>query len=103
MKFDPHPLHPGQIQPADEPFQVDPLSEAVHSRGGTRIPPQVRALPTAATTRGHPAWRWGRSVDRPTSTSTPQIFSPSDLLPGPGQDDSHTPSIRDVIERMKKP
>jgi hypothetical protein len=99
---DPHPLHPGLIQAGPEPVQVDPLSEAVHSRGGTRVPPEVRALPTAATTRGHPRWRWGRSVDAPSRTSTPVIFSPSDLEAGGRGEDEHLPSIADVARRLKR-
>jgi hypothetical protein len=103
MKYDPHPLHEGLIRPADEPYQVDPLSEAVHSRGGTRVPPQVRALPTMATTRGHPGWKWGRPVDGPSSTSAPLIFGPSALEPGRGQADAPpSPSIADVVKRYKR-
>jgi hypothetical protein len=101
MKYDPHPLRDAEITPAPEPYQVDPLSERVHSRGGTRVPPHVRALPTAATTRGHPAWRWGRRVDGPRSATAPVIFSPSDLAPGGGQDDLHRPSIADVVRRLR--
>jgi hypothetical protein len=101
MKYDPHPLRDAEITPGPEPYQVDPLSEAVHSRGGTRVPPQVRALPTMATTRGHPRWKWGRPVDGPSSTSAPLIFSPSDLAPGGGQADAPTPSIADVVRRLR--
>jgi hypothetical protein len=101
MRRNAHPLHPAEILPAPEPYQVDPLSEAVHSRGGTRVPPNVRALPTGTTTRSFPSWRWGRSVEPPRSTSTPQIFSPSDLEPGRTREDS-TRSIADVVKRLSK-
>jgi len=83
MTRNPHPLPDALIRPADEPYQVDELSRRVHTRDGRRTPPYVRALPTGSTTRSFPAWCWGRRVDAPTSTSTPQIFSPSDLEPGP--------------------
>jgi hypothetical protein len=95
---DPSPLHPGLIRPADPLYRVDLAPETQETLG--RRAQQTH--PTAATTRGVPAWRWGRAVDPPRTTSAPVIFSPSDLEPGRGQDDSHTPTIRDVIERMKR-
>lgn len=86
MKYDPHPLRDAEITPAPEVYQVDELSWRVHERDGRRV--HGRALPTATTTRGVPAWRWGRAVDRPRTTTAPVIFSPSDLAPGGGQDDA---------------
>jgi hypothetical protein len=100
-RLNPHPLHDGQIQPAPEPYQVDPLSEAVHSRGGTRVPPQVRALPTGATTRSFPAWRWGRSIDPPSNSGAPVIMSPSDLEPGRVPESPPRGSIGELRRRLK--
>lgn len=74
---DPHPLPDALITPADEVYQVDELSRRLHERLGDH--PHDRALPSGRAMRQHPAWRWGRSVDRPSSTTTPQTFSPSDL------------------------
>jgi hypothetical protein len=68
---DPHPLHPAEITPAPEPYQVDELSERVHERDGRRV--HGPAPPTTATTRGHLRWKWGYPVD---GLSAPQIFSP---------------------------
>ena len=79
MRINVRPLTDAQIVPAPEPMQLDPLSERVHTRGGTRV--DGRALPTMATTRSHPRWRWGRPVDPPRSPATPTIMSPSELEP----------------------
>jgi hypothetical protein len=95
---DPFPLRTPMIRPADELYRVD-VSEQTQERLRLR---SQRALPTSATTAGRREWRWGKPVDGPRTTSgPPQVFSPSDLEPGRGQDDSHTPSIRDVIARLK--
>jgi hypothetical protein len=99
MKYDPHPLHPAQIQPAPEPYQVDPLSRRVHERDGTRV--HGRALPTAETTHHHPRWRWGKPVDRPSTSGAPVIMSPSDLEPQRTPDPSVHGDIQDVVRRLK--
>lgn len=96
---DPHPLRDAQIQPAPEPTPVDPLTEAVYTRGGTRV--TDRALPTAATARSRPAFRF-RPTDPPRTTSTPVTFSPTMLEPGGGSTETSTaPSIADVVKRLK--
>jgi hypothetical protein len=102
MKYDPYPLRDAEITPAPEPYQVDPLSERVHSRGGTRVPPHVRALPTGRTTAGRREWRWGKLVDGPRTTSTPVIMGPTALEPGRGGEDPPTPSIADVVRRLRR-
>jgi hypothetical protein len=59
-------------------------------------------LPTARTTVGRREWRWGKPVDPPSNSGPPLIMGPSALEPDRRGDDEHTPSIRDVIERMKR-
>jgi hypothetical protein len=97
---DAHPLHPALITLPPGVYAVDPLTEAVYRRGQQE---RDRTLPTGRTTSQHPAWRW-RPTDPPGSSSTaPQIFSPSELVePGRGQDDSHLPSIADVARRLSR-
>jgi hypothetical protein len=102
MRINPHPLRDAEIMPAPEPYQVDPLSEAVHTRGGTRVPLEVRALPTARTTRGHPRWRWGPREEAPRSTSTPLIMSPSDLEAGRRRESSAYGTIDELRARLKR-
>jgi hypothetical protein len=97
MKFDQHPLHPGQIQPADELYRVD-VSEQTQERLRSR---SQRALPTMGTTTGRPEWRWGRPTDGPTSSSAPRIFSPSDLVKQRSSEAPDRPSIRDVVARLR--
>lgn len=99
MRIDPHPLRDAQVQPGPEVTQVDPMSIRVHERDGTRV--HGRALPTAATTKGHPSWKWGRSVDRPSTSGAPVIFAPSDLEPQRTSEAPDRPSIRDVMRRLK--
>ncbi len=96
---DPHPLHPGQIQPAPEPYQVDELSRRVHERDGRRV--HDRALPTMATTRGDSRWRWSRTADPPSSSGAPVIFSPTDLEPGHTTESSSRPSLTDYVRRLR--
>jgi hypothetical protein len=95
---DPHPLHPSQIRPADPVYRVD-LTE--HTQEVLRRRAQ-QVHPTMRTTAGRREWRWGRAVDRPSNSGPPQIFSPSDLEPGRGRDDEHTPSIADVVKRLRR-
>jgi hypothetical protein len=91
----------GLIPPDPEPYQVDPLSERVHSRGGTRVPPHVRALPTGRTTTDRREWRWGKPADAPSNSGAPQIWSPTDLEPGQARDASSHASIADVVRRLR--
>jgi hypothetical protein len=98
MSYDPHPLHPSLIRPADELYRVD-VSERTQEVLQRRA---QQTHPTMSTTTGHPAWRWGRSVDRPSSTSAPVIFSPSDLEPGRTREASRLGSIADVVARLKR-
>jgi hypothetical protein len=87
-----HPLHDALIRPADQLYQVDPRFRRE----------SVRALPTAATTRQRPEWRW-RPTAPPSSTSgSPRIFSPSDLEPGRTREVSRLGSIADVARRLKR-
>jgi hypothetical protein len=95
---DQNPLQPSQIRPADEVLRIDLTP---HTQDVLRARSR-QAHPTAATTRGRPEWRWGRAVDGPRTTSAPLIFGPSDLEPGRGQADAPTPSIADVVKRLKR-
>jgi len=94
MKIDPHPLRTTMIRPADELYRVD-VTHQTQERLRSR---SQRALPTSATTAGHPAWRWGMPVDRPSTTSSPVIFSPSDLEPG-GRPQASTYGTPDEVRR----
>lgn len=94
----PFPLRTPMIPPADELYRVD-VSEQTQERLRLR---SQRVSPTMATTRGHPRWKWGRAVDRPSNSGAPKIMSPSDLLPGRGQADAPMPSIADVVARLKR-
>jgi hypothetical protein len=97
VKYNPLPLHPSQICPAEPLYRVDCLDRT--QRTLERRAEQTH--PTAATTRGVPAWRWGRAVDRPRpGSTTPQIFGPSDLEKAPAEQPAPA-SIRDVIARLK--
>jgi hypothetical protein len=96
---DVHPLHPALIQTPEPEYQVDPASQRFHQRDSIRA---QRALPTGETTRGHPAWRWRPTVPPSSATSPPVIFSPTMLLPGGGTPASATPSIADVVARLKR-
>jgi hypothetical protein len=89
---DPHPLRPAQIVPAPEPTLLGP-----------RDPAKItdRALPTGATARSVPAFRF-RPTDPPRTTSTPVTFSPTMLEPGGGMPEASTPSIADVVKRLGK-
>jgi hypothetical protein len=95
---DPHPLHNTMITPAPEPYQVDPMSRRVYERDGVRS--HDTALPTAATTRGHPRWKWGKT-DPPSNSGAPLIVSPSDLEPQRTPDPSVHGDIQDVVRRLK--
>jgi hypothetical protein len=102
MKFDPHPLRDAEITPGPEPYPLDRYAEAFATRGGTRVPPSVRALPTMRTTRGDTRWTWGRRVDRPTSTNAPQIFAPSDLERKPVEQPSKYGTLDELLRRLSK-
>lgn len=95
-----NPLHPSLIRPADPVYRVDVTehTQEVLRRRAEQVHPTMR------TTHGRPEWRWGRSVDPPSNSGAPQIFSPTDLLPkGGGQKaDAPTPSIADVVARLKR-
>jgi hypothetical protein len=98
MSYDSHPLHPSLIRPADPLYRVD-VTERTQEVLRNR---ERRVFPTMRTTTGRPEWRWGRRADRPSNSGPPQIFSPSDLEPGRGRDEhEHTPSIADVVKRLK--
>jgi hypothetical protein len=90
MRINLHPLHGGQIQPAPAPYPVDDLTERIYRREGVR--PGERALPTATTTNGHPAWKWGRAVDQPSNSGAPVIFSPSMLQKAPAEQAADGPA-----------
>ena len=79
MKYNPFPLHPSQISNGDPVYHLDlhPETQRILERRAEQV------HPTAKTTQGHPAWKWGRSVDRPSSTSAPVIFSPTMLERAP--------------------
>lgn len=96
MKITPYPLHTTMIQPGDELYRVD-VTDQTQERLRSR---SQRAFPTARTTRGDSRWTWGRSVDRPSSTTAPVIMSPSDLEAGRPEEPSHR-SIADVAARLK--
>jgi hypothetical protein len=98
-RLNPYPLRDGQIAPAPGAYPVDDLTERVYRRDGVR--PGERALPTAKTAQGHPAWRWGRPTDGPSSSSGARIFSPSDLERAPAEPPT-SPSIADVVARLKR-
>lgn len=88
---DPVPLPSALIQPADQPYAIDPRFRR----------DSVRALPTASTTRQHPAWRWRPTSPPSSGSGSPRIFSPSDLERN--QESSvDRPSIHDVIARLKR-
>jgi hypothetical protein len=98
MRRDPHPLHNTMIQPGPGTYPVDRSTEALYRRSNEE---RVRALPTAATTRGDSRWRF-RPSDPPTSATSPAvIFSPSDLEPGRTREASRLGSIADVVARLK--
>lgn len=96
-RYDPHPLSSPLIRPADEPLRVD-LTE--HTQEVLRKRSE-RALPTMRTTTGRREWRWGRSVDPPSSTSAPLIMSPSDLEPQRTPEPPAHGSIEEVRRRLK--
>jgi hypothetical protein len=98
MNRDPHPLHDALIQPAPEPFQVDPMSRRVHERDGVRV--HGRALPTMATTRGDSRWKWGKPADAPKNSNAPVIFSPSDLEPQRPRESSAYGSWDELVRRL---
>jgi hypothetical protein len=103
MRYAVHPLRDAEITPAPEPVQVDPFSEAFHTRGGTRVPPSVRALPTMRTTRGDSRWTWGRAVDRPTNSGAPLVLSPSDLERKPAAEErANLGSMDELRQRLAK-
>jgi hypothetical protein len=97
MRINPHPLHPSLIRPADEVLRID-LTE--HTQDVLRRRAQ-QVHPTMRTTAGRPEWRVGRSVDPPSNSSAPVIFSPTDLEPGRTREASTRPSIDDVRRRLK--
>jgi hypothetical protein len=97
MKVDPHPLRTPMIRPADEVLRIDltePTQEVLRRQS-------QRVFPTVKTTQGHRAWKWGRPADGPSNSGAPLIFSPSDLLRERGQADAPSPSIDDVIRRLR--
>jgi hypothetical protein len=90
MRINPRPLTPAQIEPTPAPYPVDALTERIYRRQGVR--PGERALPTATTTKGHPAWKWGRAVDPPSNSGAPVIFSPSMLEKAPAEQPADGPA-----------
>jgi hypothetical protein len=98
MSYDAHPLHPSLIRPADEVLRID-LTE--HTQDVLRRRAQ-QVHPTVRTTQGRREWRWGRAVDRPSTSTAPQIFGPSALEPDRRGADEHVPSIADVVKRLKR-
>jgi len=98
MKIDPHPLRTTMTQPGDELYRVD-VSEQTQERLRVR---SQRAFPTARTTRGDSRWTWGRSVDWPSNSGAPVIFSPSDLEAGRPEEHPSYRSIDDVRRRLKR-
>ncbi len=82
---DAHPLVTGLIEEVSpDPYPLTPTDERLQrlARGAPG-----RALPTARTASNHPAWKWGRSVER-QPTKGPVIMSPTDLLPGGDKEQS---------------
>jgi hypothetical protein len=98
MTYDPHPLHPSLIKPADELYRID-LTE--HTQETLRRRAE-QTHPTMSTTRGRREWRWGRRVDRPSSTNAPLIMSPSDLERAPtAEPPSKYGSLDELLRRLK--
>jgi len=98
MRIDPHPLHPSLIRPGDPVYRVD-VSEHTQEILQRRA---EQVHPTAKTTQGHPAWKWGRSVDRPSSPNAPLIMSPSDLERAPAAEPpSKYGSLDELLRRLK--
>lgn len=97
MSYDPHPLHPSLIRPADEVLRIDLTehTQEVLRRRGQQVHPTMR------TTTGRPEWRVGRSVDPPSNSGAPVIFSPSDLERKETEPPDR-PSIDDVRRRLQK-
>jgi hypothetical protein len=97
MSYDPHPLHPSLIRAGDLEYRVD-VTE--HTQEVLRRRAQ-QVHPTMRTTAGRPEWRMGRSVDRPSSSSAPVVFSPSMLERAPTEQPT-SPSIADVVRLLGK-
>jgi hypothetical protein len=96
---DAHPLHPALITPGGAVYAVDPLTEAVYRRSQQD---RERTLPTGRVASQHPAWRWGRPVDAPRTTSAPVIFSPSDLEPGRTRESAAYGSFEELVARFRR-
>jgi hypothetical protein len=99
VKFDPHPLHPSLIRPADEVLRIDltERTQEVLQRRAEQVHPTMR------TTAGRPEWRMGRSVDRPSSSSAPVIFSPTMLERAPAAEQPSKYGSVDELRRRLKP
>jgi hypothetical protein len=98
MTYSVNPLHPSQISNGPPVYNLDlhPETQRVLARRA------VQTHPTAATTKGHPAWKWGRSVDRPSTSGAPQIFSPRMLEPQPTPEAApEWPSLPGVGRRLR--
>jgi hypothetical protein len=97
MRYNPFPLHPTMIRPADEPTRID-LGEHTQEVLAKR---SRRALPTVRTTAGRREWRWGRPADGPSSSGAPKIFSPTDLERAPAEESSKYGSVDELRRRLK--
>ena len=95
MTYNPFPLHPSLIRPADPEYQVDlaPQTQETLRRRAEQI------HPTMSTTAGRPEWRVGRAVDLPSSSNGPAIFSPS-MLQKQKDGEPSNPSIDDLRRRL---
>jgi hypothetical protein len=97
MSYDKHPLHPSMIRPGDPVYRVD-VTERTQEVLRRRA---EQTHPTMRTNRGRPEWRVGRSVDPPSNSGAPVIFSPSDLERAPAEQPAPA-SIRDVVARLER-
>jgi hypothetical protein len=98
MSYDVHPLHPSQISNGDPVYHLDlaPETQEILRRR------DEQTHPTMATTQGRREWRWGKRVDRPSTSGPPQIFSPSDLERKPvAEPPSKYGSFDELLRRLK--
>jgi hypothetical protein len=99
MTYSVDPLHPSQISNGDPVYHLNlhPETQRILERRAEQT------HPTLATTQGRPEWRFGKSVDRPTTSGAPKIFSPSDLERKPvAEERSNLGSMDELLRRLAK-